>query len=232
MASTPKKKTIETVAVFCSSRGMKNEVFVQHAEELGRMLYPNGVKQLVYGGGTSGLMGVVARSAQQGGCKITGIITHAFTDSSFYKPLENCVDEVVRFKNARKALATRKERMIQMADAIIILPGGIGTMGEQWMAADLLDMQMVEKSSNHAKPIIVLNSDGIYDGIKMYMRRAISERDDLIHPGRERMIRSVDTPAQVIAKIKQWNEEGVKRVCDLVDEYDQSKGLKLPKPQP
>ena len=89
---------------------------------------------------------------------------------------------------------------------------------------------MIAKSERHAKPIIVLNSDGLYDGLKMYMRKAI--RDDLIHPGRQRMIRSVDTPEQVIAKIKQWNQEGIKRVCDLVDEYDRAETLKKQKLTP
>jgi len=218
--TSPKKKTIETVAIFCSSRGMKNEVFVRDTERLGSLLYPNGIKHVVYGGGTSGLMGVAARSAQAGGCKITGIITHAFRDSAFYQPLGDTEDQAVRTLNTRKA------RMIRMADAIIILPGGIGTMGEQWAAAELLDMQMVSKSEKHAKPIIVLNSDGIYDGIKTYMKRATSERDDLIHPGRQRMIRSVDSPEELIAKIRQWNEEGIKRVHELVDEYNHAGPLK------
>lgn len=202
------KKRIQSVAVFCSSRMGNYPIYAEHAATLGHLLGENGF-DLVYGGGTSGLMGVVAKAAQESGSHVHGVITHAFLRAAFYTPLPGAEEVVVR------TLPARKKRMLDRADACIILAGGIGTLDEQWEAAALIDMNMAARSRAYIKPIIVLNTNGIYDDQKQGMRRRIA--DGFIHPGREKMIRSVDTPEAVIAKLKTWNEEGILRACDIVE---------------
>ena len=200
------RKQIESVVVFCSSRMGKRPIYAEHAAELGQLLGQNGFN-LIYGGGSSGLMGVVSKAAREHGSKVTGIITHAFRNSAFYEALPGAEEKAVR------TLHTRKAQMLTLADAVLVLPGGIGTLDEQWEAAALIDMNMAANSKSYLKPIIVLNTNGVYDHQKQQMRRQIDE--GFIHPGRERMIRSVDTPSEVIDKLQTWNREGILRACDL-----------------
>ena len=115
------EKPIKTVVVFCGSKFGKDPVYEQHARELGELLGRNGYN-LVYGGGSSGLMGVVSKAALAAGSKVVGIITHAFRDSAWHKPLEGGEEQVVR------ALHHRKSKMLKMADAVIVLPGGAGLL--------------------------------------------------------------------------------------------------------
>lgn len=203
---TTKPKQIESVVVFCGSKFGTNPLYREHARKLGELLGQNGI-HLVYGGGTSGLMGEVAEGALAQGSKVTGYITHAFRNSAFYKGLPGTEEQAVA------TLPTRKARMLRAADACIVLAGGIGTQDEQWEAAALIDMQVAAQSRSFLKPVIVLNTNGIYDPLKEQMRRLIAE--GFIHPGREKLIRSVDTPEAVIEKIKKWNQEGILRACDI-----------------
>lgn len=204
-AAVPAKR-IENVVVFCGSKFGNNPRYREDATRLGELLGQNGL-HLVYGGGTSGLMGAVSQAAMENGSKVTGYITHAFRKSAFYKALPGAEELAVR------TLPTRKARMLDAADACIVLAGGIGTQDEQWEAAALIDMQVAAQSRAFLKPVIVLNTNGIYDPLKDQMRKLIAE--GFIHPGRERLVRSVDTPEAVINKINTWNAEGIMRACDL-----------------
>jgi predicted Rossmann-fold nucleotide-binding protein len=76
-------------------------------------------------------------------------------------------------------------------------------------------MQIAGKSKSFLKPVIVLNTNGIYDDLKSQMRKLIAE--GFIHPGREKLIRSVDSPEEVIQKLQRWNSEGVLRACEVAN---------------
>lgn len=204
------KKQIKTVAVFCGSKFGFNPKYREDAEELGALLGQNGFN-LVYGGGTAGLMGAVSKAALENGSKVTGVITHAFHKAAYYSALDGAEETVVR------SLPTRKAQILKKADACIILAGGIGTQDEQWEAAALIDMQIAEGSAVFLKPVIVLNTNGIYNALKVQMRQLISE--GFIHPGREKLIRSVDRPGQVIEKLKTWNAEGVLTAEKVANDY-------------
>ena len=204
--SSEKKKTIKTVGVFCSSRLQENPVYAEHAAEVGRLLGEAGFN-LVYGGGTSGLMGVVAKAARDSGARVFGVITHAFKDSAFYEALDGTTEKVVA------QLPTRKAWMMRKADAFITLGGGIGTLDEKWEVAAHNDMLIAARSTEHLKPIIVVNTNGIYDTEKTLMRTLIQE--GFIHEGREKMIRAVATPEEAVRKLQTWSAEGVMRGVDL-----------------
>lgn len=205
-ANDNKIKRIKTVGVFCSSRLQENPIYAQHAEEVGRLLGQAGFN-LVYGGGTSGLMGVVAKAARDNGSRVFGVITHAFKNSAYYEGLEGTEERVVA------QLPTRKAWMMRKADAFITLGGGIGTLDEKWEVAAHNDMLIAARSPDHLKPIIVVNTNGIYDTEKTLMRTLI--REGFIHEGREKMIRAVVTPEEAIEKLKKWSAEGVMRGIDL-----------------
>lgn len=206
MTSVPKKKTIKTVGVFCSSRMGNDPIYAQHAEEVGRLLGQNGFN-LVYGGGSSGLMGVVAKAARDNGARVFGVITQAFKDSATYVPIEGTEERIVR------TLPSRKTWMMNKADAFLTLFGGIGTLDEKWEIAARNDMLIAARSLEYLTPVIVLNTNGIYDDEKRLMRKLINA--GAIHPGREEMIRAVNEPVQAIEKLKKWSAEGVMRGIDL-----------------
>ncbi len=206
MTASP-DRPIKTVVVFCGSKFGNNPVYAQHARDLGALLGQNGY-DLVYGGGTSGLMGLVSEAARDAGSKVTGIITEAFRIASWHN-VQPGTEEIVF-----NELHQRKLHMLKKADAIVVLPGGIGTQDEQWEAVALLDMN-IAGSVNDAplKPVIVVNTIGFYDDTKNQMKKAISE--GFIHPGREKLIRDVPTPADAIALLNQWNVLGLKYVRDI-----------------
>ncbi len=204
--SSEKKKTIKTVGVFCSSRIPNDPAQVQAARDVGAEI---GKRKwnLSYGGGTSGLMGIVAQSVLDHGGQVFGVITKAFKESAGYAPLEGASEKVVTH------LHTRKAGIIRQADAFVTLAGGIGTLDEKWEVAALNDMLIAARSTEHLKPMIVMNINGLFEEEKTLMRKLIAQ--GLIHPGREKMIRSADTVEEAFTKLDKWSAEGIMRGIDL-----------------
>lgn len=204
--SSGKKKTIKTVGVFCSSRIPNDPDQVEAARQVGEQIGKRRWK-LSYGGGTSGLMGIVAQAVLDNGGQVHGVITRAFKESAGYAPLPGSTEKVVTH------LHTRKDGIIRRADAFLTLAGGIGTLDEKWEVAALNDMLIAARSSEYLKPMIALNINGIYDEEKILMRKLIGL--GLIHPGREKMIRSADTVTEAFSKLDKWSQEGIMRGIDL-----------------
>ena len=108
-----------SICVYCGSRPGTNPQFTEVAKAVGQWIGSRG-GQLVYGGGRSGLMGVVAEATQQAGGRVVGIIPQALVD----KELANqACDELHIVKNMHE----RKAMMAERSDAFVALPGGIGT---------------------------------------------------------------------------------------------------------
>jgi uncharacterized protein (TIGR00730 family) len=130
-----------SVCVFCGSRPGGHAAYGEAAEKLGAALARNGV-ELVYGGGSTGLMGEVARSASTHGGRVVGVIPH------FLLPREGAldiIDELILVETMHE----RKMIMFERADAFVALPGGIGTLDE--LAEQLVWAQL----GRHAKPIVL-----------------------------------------------------------------------------
>lgn len=114
--------------------------------ELGKILAANGIR-LVYGGGSVGLMGAVAKGTIENGGKAIGIVPEPlFRHGS--KQL--CESVIVSDMHARK------KRMEEECDAFVCLPGGYGTMEE------MLEMITWSQLNIHSKPILLLNTKGYY----------------------------------------------------------------------
>lgn len=141
-----KKKQV--ITVFCGSAEGSDPVFMQAAGELGRVLAEQG-RSLVYGAGNRGLMGSVAKSAMEHGGRVTGVNITRFQNPLYMMDVdENIMTETIQ---------ERKLRMIQMSDASIALPGGIGTMDEIFEALSMLQLGLTDR------PIGILNVNGFYD---------------------------------------------------------------------
>lgn len=130
-----------SVCVFCGSRPGAHPAYGEAAEKLGAAL-ARGRVELVYGGGSSGLMGQVAVSASRHGGRVVGVIPR------FLMPREgalNIIDELIVVDTMHE----RKKIMFDRADAFVALPGGIGTLDE--LAEQLVWAQL----GRHAKPIVL-----------------------------------------------------------------------------
>jgi len=139
------------ICVFCGSSFGTNPHFREAARDLG-----SGIARLdfslVFGGGGLGLMGEVASAAQAGGAPVQGIIP------AFLQSLEAPVSAEEKLI-VTPHLQERKALMLQMSDAFVVLPGGLGTFDEFFEVATEAQLGV------HAKPIIVVNVDGYYDAL-------------------------------------------------------------------
>ncbi|WP_237154975.1 LOG family protein [Oryzibacter oryziterrae] len=139
---------ISSICVFCGSSNGRNPTYVAAAERLGADMAQAGIR-LVYGGGSIGLMGAVARSVLANGGDVTGIIPE------FLVRREIMLDGVTDF-HVVPDMHTRKRMMFERADAFVALPGGIGTLEE------VVEQMTWAQLGRHHKPIVLADIDGFW----------------------------------------------------------------------
>ena len=145
--------TLNAICVYCGSSDGTDPAMVRAAEALGRVMGDAGIG-LVYGGGTNGLMGAVARSVLDAGGTVTGIIP------DFLRSKERMLDgagprgslEMVVVED----MHTRKRLMFERADAFVALPGGIGTLEE------LVEQMTWVQLDRHSKPVVIADIGGFW----------------------------------------------------------------------
>jgi len=139
---------MKSVAVFCGSNPGNLPVYTEVTKAAGSLIAQRGLT-LVYGGGHRGLMGVVADAALAAGGQVHGVITEALKSREMmHAGIQVC--EVVT------TMAERKHRFAELADAFLVLPGGVGTLEEvfdMWSRAQLQGLN---------KPIGIVNINGFY----------------------------------------------------------------------
>jgi uncharacterized protein (TIGR00730 family) len=155
------QKTGAAVCVFCGSSFGDDPAFREAAEAIGSGIARMGYS-LVFGGGGLGLMGVVARAALDGGSEIQGIMP------GFLQALEPGVSPQEKLI-VTPHLQERKNLMLQMSDAFLILPGGLGTFDEFFEVATEAQLGV------HAKPIIVVNVSGYFDGLDALLHATVKK---------------------------------------------------------
>jgi uncharacterized protein (TIGR00730 family) len=140
---------IKTVCVYCGSGPGTNPRFVEAAIGLGKALAENGIR-LVYGGGSIGLMGAIAKSVLDHGGMVTGIIPE------FLKARENALTRVQEMI-VTPDMHERKRLMFERSDAFVALPGGIGTLEE------LVEQLTWQQLGRHSKPVLLANVDNFWE---------------------------------------------------------------------
>ena len=140
------------VCVFCSSSSRIAPHHVDLAARVGQGLAARGWT-LVSGGGSVSMMGAVARAVRDGGGRTVGVIPQALVDAEV---ADHDADELVVTATMRE----RKGVMDARSDAFVALPGGIGTLEE------LLEVWVARTLGMHAKPVVVLDPDGVYDPLR------------------------------------------------------------------
>ena len=138
-----------SLCVYCGSRTGDRPEFAAAAREVGDWIARNGWR-LVYGGGRAGLMGLVADAALAGGAEVIGVIPTSLMQRELG---HSGVTEL----HVVETMHQRKQKMAELSDAFVALPGGIGTFEE------LFEVWTWRQLGYHDKPIGLLNLDGYYD---------------------------------------------------------------------
>ncbi|KAA8913124.1 hypothetical protein FN846DRAFT_181908 [Sphaerosporella brunnea] len=209
MSSSSKTESF-TVCVFCGANPGASPQYTAAAQDLAKLLHKNNWT-LVYGGGTVGLMGTLARTlvSLSGPNAVHGIIPRALIKfeqgGAIPKTEEYGTTTVVEDMHARKAM------MGKLSNAFVAMPGGFGTMEE------LFEIVTWNQLGIHDCPIVVLNVGGFYDGLLGWVKKAIQE--GFIKENMEGILveaKSVDEVEDLIRSYKpaqgrfdlNWNAEG------------------------
>ena len=149
-----------SICVYCGSRPGENPLYAEAARAVGRWIGARG-GQLVYGGGRSGLMGIVADATQAAGGRVVGVIPQTLVDKEHAR---TACDElhIVQTMHERKAM------MADRSDVFLALPGGIG------MFEELFEVWTWQQLGYHDKPIGLLNVAGYYDALQEFLRSSVA----------------------------------------------------------
>lgn len=174
------------VCVFCASSANIDERYLLAARELGQRLAEGGWR-CVNGGGAVGLMGAVTDGTLDAGGEVTGVIPKFMVDNGWcYDRLEDVI--------ITPDMHQRKQMMSEMADAVIALPGGVGTLEELLETLTWRQLGLVKV------PVIILNTLGYYDALLTMLDHAIDE--GFMKSSHAALWQVASTPAEAIALLE------------------------------
>ena len=185
-------KEIKSIAVYCASSNKVRASFVEAAETLGTIFASHGIR-LIDGDGGIGLMAAVAKGVLDAGGEAVGVIPRFMVEQGWNNPrsTETIVTETM---HERKAL------ICDISDAMVALPGGIGTFEE------LLECLTWKQLGLHSNPVVILNTDGYYDRLLACIDLMVEEQ--MMRPIHKDMYVVVSTPEEVLPAIlggPQWD---------------------------
>jgi len=149
--NTPQQR-ISSICVYCGSQPGDDPAYRQAAGILGRAMAENGI-DLIYGGGTRGLMGAVADAVMSNGGKAVGIIPEFLMDKEASRQELGQLTEL----HVTRDMHERKHMMFERSDAFVTLPGGIGTLEE------IVEIMTWAQLGRHTKPMVFANINGFWD---------------------------------------------------------------------
>ncbi|KAI4297826.1 hypothetical protein L6164_037691 [Bauhinia variegata] len=174
------------VCVFCGSNTGKRNCYGDAAIELGQELVSRGL-DLVYGGGSIGLMGLVSQAVHRGGGKVLGIIPRTLI-------CKEITGETIGEVKPVAGMHQRKAEMARHSDCFIALPGGYGTLEE------LLEVITWAQLGIHDKPVGLLNVDGYYNFLLSFIDKAVD--DGFIKPSQRNIIVSASNAKELVQKLE------------------------------
>lgn len=185
-ALIPTSGEVKSVCVFCGAGDGGDPIYTQQGYELGKLLAQNDIR-VVYGGGSIGVMGSVAKGALENGGKVLGIVPEPL-----FKQGSKQISEVVIVPD----MHSRKKRMADESDGFICLPGGFGTMEE------MLEMITWSQLNIHAKPILLLNTKGFYNLFVDWIQVAVKEQ--FIREANANIFVSCNTKEKLLEVLKSY----------------------------
>ena len=176
---------LKRICVFCGSSPGRDPHYGEAAAELGRALAGRGI-ELVYGGGSTGLMGILADAVLAAGGRVTGIIPHAVVQ----REVEHRALSELRVV---ETMHERKQQMAELASAFIALPGGYGTLEEFCEVLTWLQLGL------HRKACALLNVAGFYDPLLAFFDHALAE--GFLKPAHRGLVLADTNPLSLIDRL-------------------------------
>jgi uncharacterized protein (TIGR00730 family) len=174
------------VCVYCASSGQIHPEYFEATAKLAKDFATNGVS-VVFGGGSSGLMGQLADSIIENGGTIKGIMPEFMNEVEWgHRGVSDFV--------YTQTMHERKSKFLEGTDALVALPGGTGTYEELFEAITL------KKLGQFTKPIIILNTRGYYEPFRQLMEHAVREK--FMSEDHQEIWQIVDEPEAVLAAIE------------------------------
>jgi hypothetical protein len=187
---------MNSICVYCGSSGKSDPIYKNAAYEMGAVLAARGI-HLVYGAGSTGLMGAVANGALENGGDVVGVIPEIFNTSTLaHNGLTRL--EIVPDMHQRKA------RMADLSDGFIALPGGFGTLEE------LFEILTWAQIGLHQKPVGILNVCNYFDPLLEMIDKA--KKEGFIYREHQALLSSADEPGSLVdALLKHEAPKGLER---------------------
>lgn len=190
-------KQSTSVVVYCASSSAIDSIYIEVASQLGKLLAENNIV-CINGAGRQGLMGAVNDAVLLHGGTVKGIIPKFMVDAGWCH--SNLTETIVT-----ETIHERKFKMAEMADAVIALPGGMGTLEE---LAEILTWKQLGLYKN---PVIILNVNQYYDPLLSFLDKMMEEK--FMNAGYRQMWQVAATPEEaleILNKYPQWNPQFTK----------------------
>ena len=178
-----------TVCVFAASSSRVNEEYNRAATLLGSLLAKAGM-DVAFGGGGIGLMGRLADAVRENGGKITGVIPSFMEEEGWG---HKGIDEMIITRD----MSERKKRLFAMSDAVVALPGGVGTLEELTEAITLKQLSLFDG------PVIILNTLGFYTSLLDFFDKMVENQ--FLRKEHKAIWETVNTPEEVIIALGNKN---------------------------
>jgi uncharacterized protein (TIGR00730 family) len=179
---------MKRITVFCGSSSGTEEFYTSQATLLGETLAKRNI-ELVYGGAYVGLMGAVADGVLNQGGKVIGVLPNFLSSKEIaHKDLTQLI--------LVETMHERKTKMNDLCDGVIALPGGFGTLDE------LFEMLTWAQLGLHKKPIAILNVDGYYDALIVFVQTMVEK--GLLKEVNQQMLLVSDTIDELLDKMENY----------------------------
>ncbi|ORY85446.1 hypothetical protein BCR37DRAFT_365002 [Protomyces lactucae-debilis] len=181
-----------SLCVFCGSSAGKSDKYAHAAKQLAQEMAARSW-DLVYGGGTTGLMGVIASACKEQGRHVTGIIPRALTQRERNANIDSeQFGETILVQD----MHTRKRMMAERSTAFVSMPGGLGTLEE------LFEIATWSQLGIHERAVVLFNVDGFYDGLIAFLDKAVAE--GFIGETQRHIIVEAKTAAEVCTAVAEY----------------------------
>ena len=195
------------ITVYCGSNEGNDPEFVKRAKELGRWMAENG-HRLVYGAGNHGMMGAISEALLEAGGEATGVTPEFFI---LDEDTRDDLTEVIISED----MSVRRNTMMELGDAFIALPGGMGTLDE---ITEVMTMNRLGLLGDIKKPVMIYNVNGYYDSFFSFLKDMLGrdfcrqkDYDDVID------VRCIEDIEKALAGAGIFDEERTTRFTQYID---------------
>ena len=189
------------ICVYGASSALLKNIYYEKTEELGRAMGKRG-HGLVFGGGATGMMGAAARGVAAENGYILGIAPRFFDQPGVL--YEKCTEFIFT-----ETMRERKQLLEDSSDAVVVLPGGIGTYEE------FFEMLTLKQLGRSARAIAILNTRGYYKPMQAMLEH--TAENEFMSDSCLTLYKTVDTPAQALDYIEKYRPEPMGNIFRLED---------------